>query len=193
METTTNNGVISFIGSNMGEWKVLSINTILGQSIVVADKVSVIKRNSNTVYSENSKWELNAFISNLRYTSKEEKIELNQKSIGLGRPEFNYAALIPIKKSEDWWALAQDERRRIFEEDSHHIRTSAKYLSVISRQLHHCKDLGEEFDFLTWFEFSWELTYYFDEFCKILRETEEWKYVTPEIDIRLEKVISTNR
>lgn len=109
------------------------------------------------------------------------------KSRGLGRPEFNHSALIPIKKSDEWWALAQDERRRIFEEDSHHIRTSAKYLPFISRQLHHCKDLGEEFDFLTWFEFSLEHTYKFDELCEILRKTEEWKYVTREIDIRLKK------
>ena len=192
METTTNNGIISFIGSNIGEWKVLSINTILGQPIEATEKIGVIKRNSNTLYSENSKWELNAFISNLRYTSKEEKIDLNQKSRGLGRPEFNYAALISIKKSEEWWALAQDERRKIFEEDSHHIQTSAKYLSVVSRQLHHCKDLDQEFDFLTWFEFSSEHASKFDELCDILRRTEEWKYVTREIDIRLEKDISTN-
>jgi len=42
----------------------------------------------------------------------------------LGRPTATRAALILIKKSADWWALAQDKRRAIFEERSHHIVTA---------------------------------------------------------------------
>ena len=192
METTNNNGIISFVGSNSGLWKVLSIQTVAGQPMEIATNVNIIKGDLNSILPVNSNWILRAFISNLRYTSKDEKIDLDQKSRGLDRPEFNHAALIPIKKSEEWWSLAQDERRKIFEDDSHHIQTSVKYLSVISRQLYHCKDLGEEFDFLTWFEFSAEHDNKFDELCDILRKTEEWKYVTREIDIRLEKDNSTN-
>jgi hypothetical protein len=33
-------------------------------------------------------------------------------------PAPAWAALIPIKKSAVWWAMAQDERRAIFEERS---------------------------------------------------------------------------
>ena len=142
---------------------------------------------TNSIEKENPNWVLKGFISNLRYTSRNEKTDLDQKSRGLNRPEFNHAALIPIKKSEEWWLLAQDERRKIFEENSHHIGVSAKYLSLISRQLYHCRDLGEEFDFLTWFEFASEYDYKFDELCDILRKTDEWKYVVREIDIRLER------
>src|SRR5437667_3317976 len=36
---------------------------------------------------------------------------------------FPYTTLFrsPIRKSESWWELAQDERRRIFEERSRHV------------------------------------------------------------------------
>ena len=73
---------------------------------------------------------------------------------GLGRPEATCAALIPIKKSAAWWELTQEERRQIFEDKSHHIAGSLKYLPAIARQLYHCRDLGEPFDFLTWFEYA---------------------------------------
>ena len=50
------------------------------------------------------------------------KIELQEES------NTNYAkVLIPIRKNEAWWALAQDERRAIFEERSHHIAIGLEY------------------------------------------------------------------
>ena len=69
-------------------------------------------------------------------------------------PEATCAALIPIRKSAAWWELTQEERRQIFEDKSHHIAGSLKYLPAIARQLYHCRDLGEPFDFLTWFEYD---------------------------------------
>jgi chlorite dismutase len=95
------------------------------------------------------------------------------------------AALIPVKKSEAWWDLAQDERRRIFEDSSHHIGTGLEYLPAVARRLHHGRDLGEPFDFLTWFEFAPEHAAAFEELVRRLRETEEWTYVEREIDLRL--------
>src|SRR5690349_7262702 len=49
-------------------------------------------------------------------------------------------ALIPIRKSAAWWALAHDERRKIFEERSHHVAHSLPYLPRIARRLHHGRD-----------------------------------------------------
>lgn len=187
MESTINNGIISFLGTNSGPWKVLSMQTISGVPMEMAPYLSISREAITSAEQEESRWILRAFISNLRYTAKTEKNILEQHSRGLALLEFNHAALIPIKKTQEWWALAQDERRKIFEEDSRHIEKSIKYLPVISRQLHHSKDLGETFDFLTWFEFSSEHDDAFDELCNILRKTEEWKYVNREVDIRLEK------
>ena len=103
----------------------------------------------------------------------------------LGRAASTRAALLPITKSEVWWDLSQDERRRIFEESSHHVATGLEYLPAIARRLHHGRDLGEPFDFLTWFEFAPEHASAFEELVDRLRETEEWDYVEREIDIRL--------
>lgn len=124
-------------------------------------------------------------ICDIRQETK--KLCLTKLLLFLGKPEYKYAALIPIKKSDEWWLLTQDERRKIFEDPSHHINFSSKYLSVVARKLYHSRDIGEDFDFLTWFEFAPEHSNQFDELVNHLRNTEEWKYVTREIDIRLIK------
>ncbi len=95
------------------------------------------------------------------------------------------AALIPIRKSQAWWDLPQDERRAVFEQRSHHIATGLKYLPAIARRLHHGRDLDEPFDFLTWFEFAPSDSSGFGELVAMLRETQEWSYVEREVDLRL--------
>jgi hypothetical protein len=57
----------------------------------------------------------------------------------------------------------------------------------VARRLHHSRDLGEPFDFLTWFEFAPSDEAQFDELIAMLRATEEWAYIDREIDIRLER------
>src|SRR5207245_640992 len=81
--------------------------------------------------------------------------------------------------------MAQDERRAIFEEDSHHIAIGLEYLPAIARRLYHCRDLGEPFDFLTWFEYAPADAAPFDQLVARLHKTREWDYVEREIDIRL--------
>ena len=103
----------------------------------------------------------------------------------LGRLEATSAALIPIRKSQAWWELTQEERRKIFEDKSQHIAASLKYLPAIARQLYHCRDLGEPFDFITWFEFAPEHADMFEELVGMLRATEEWTFVEREVDVRV--------
>ena len=130
-------------------------------------------------------WVLRGVTSNLRYTTDAERRSLVSRQAGLGRNQAQRAALIPINKSAQWWQLAQDERRKIFEEKSHHIEIGYQYLPAVARQLHHSRDLGEAFDFLTWFEYDADDQAAFDELVVRLRETEEWRFVEREIDIRL--------
>jgi len=101
--------------------------------------------------------------------------------------------LIPIRKSPAWWALAQDERRRIFEAQSHHIAIGMDYLPGVARRLIHSRDLGEPFDFLTWFEFAPEDEPAFDEMLRQLRACEEWDYVNAESEIRLRRSTQGSR
>lgn len=59
--------------------------------------------------------------------------------------------------------MAQDERRAIMETGSRHNAIGMEYLPEVARRLHHCRDIGGEFD----------------------RPSEEWGYVACEVDIRL--------
>jgi chlorite dismutase len=128
-------------------------------------------------------------MSNERYVSREEKTQLVAIQEGLGRPSSTCAALIPIRKNAVWWALTQDDRREILEEQSKHIRIGLRYLPAIARRLHHCRDLSEHepFDFITWFEFAPDHEADFDALLKELRSSVEWTYVEREVDIRMQK------
>ena len=132
-------------------------------------------------------WVLRGVTSNERYVTRPEKVQLLAKQEGLDRPEAACAVLIPIRKNAKWWAMTQDERRKIFEEQSHHTQIGLEYLPAIARRLHHCRDLAapEPFDFLTWFEFAEKETAEFDKLLARLRASEEWKYVEREVEIRL--------
>jgi chlorite dismutase len=130
-------------------------------------------------------WTLRGTTSNERYVERPERTALVDRQQGLSRPHATCAALIPITKSIGWWELTQDERRAILEERSRHIAIGLEYLPAIARRLHHGRDLGEEFDFLTWFEFSPVDAAAFDDLVGRLRETEEWAYVEREVEIRV--------
>ena len=83
--------------------------------------------------------------------------------------------------------MAQDERRAIFEESSHHTASGLDYLPQIARRLHHGRDLGEPFDFVTLFEYAPEHEAMFDDMLARLRATPEWTFIDREVDIRLDR------
>ena len=176
--------LVSFIASSQGVWRIERIDAVVGESLPRADRLEVVESPSVNA-SIQPAWVLKGVTSNVRYTNRAEVEALNEKQESLNRPHATRAALIPIRKNAAWWRLAQDERRRIFEEDSHHIAIGLEYLPAVARRLHHCRDLHEPFDFLTWFEYPPEYSAAFEELVLRLRDTEEWKYVDREIDIRL--------
>lgn len=176
----------SFIGGAEGPWGVTSIEAVIGASLEAVQRVKVVNAPSANLV-ERGTWVLQGFTSNVRYAERHEIHQLRAKQEGLGRPTSTCAALIPIKKSSEWWAMSQEERRAIFEAQSHHTEIGLAYLPQIARQLHHSRDLGEPFDFLTWFEFAPEHTSIFNKLLVQLRSTREWSYVEREVDIRLVK------
>jgi chlorite dismutase len=179
------NNRYSFIGGNQGAWRVVGMNSIAGLSLEPIERLTVKNEILNDLPPD-SKWVLQGFTSNVRYAERNEINTLKAIQPELNRPEAVCAALIPIKKTAQWWNLSQDERRSIFEEQSHHTAIGLEYLPSIARRLHHCRDLGEPFDFLTWFEFAPEHTAAFDDLLVRLRASKEWAYVEREIEIRLE-------
>lgn len=179
------NNFFDFIGSHQGQWKVIRMETVIGNPLDRVSHIDILQ--SSTELYNKGLWTLTGFTSNVRYAEKNEREQLNAVQADLGRPDATCAALIPIRKSETWWAMAQDERRKIFESQSHHTEIGLKYLPAIARKLYHCRDIGQPFDFLTWFEYAPEDAGAFEALVASLRQTEEWKYVEREIDIRLVK------
>ena len=180
------NTIFDFIGGNSGKWKVTAMTTLKGESL---ENISYLNKIPSTLMmqSESGIWSLKGVVSNLRYTEKEDKEKLIAIQEDLGRETATLAVFIPIRKSEEWWNLAQDERRKIMENKSKHTQIGMKYLPAIARKLFHSRDIGEPFDFLTWFEYAPVDADAFEELVMLLRKTEEWKYVVREIDIRLVK------
>jgi chlorite dismutase len=175
--------ITHFSFGDLGPWRVLSSTTVVGPELSSAPRLEI-----SATAPQAAAFTLRGVASNLRYATRDEVSELRAVQEDLGRPAASRAALIPISKSEVWWSLAQDERRAIFEEQSRHHTIGRGYLPEIARKLYHCRDLGEEFDFLTWFEFAPVDESKFDRLVAELRASAEWTYVTREIDIRLSRV-----
>ena len=178
--------LFSFIGGVTGAWRVVNMSTIVGAPLPDVTRLDLV---TGTVpeMPDGAKWVLRGLTSSERYVTRSEKDQLVARQPTLGRPHATCAALIPIRKTASWWDLAQDERRRVFEESSKHVATGLRYLPAVARRLHHCCDLGENepFDFLTWFEYGPSDSPAFDELVAELRASEEWKYVDREIDVRV--------
>jgi chlorite dismutase len=176
---------VSFAFGASGEWRIDDVRQVVGESLPEAERLAVTERSGGPEAS--AVFTLRGVVSNARYANRSELDALGARQEGLGRPSATRAALIPIRKTEAWWALAQDERRAIMEERSRHIAIGLDYLPGVARRLHHCRELAEPFDFLTWFEYAPEHADAFEALTARLRETEEWAYVDREVDVRLSR------
>ncbi len=170
--------IVTFAGGENGSWSVERMTTVKGAGLKNVERVAVLE-GSDSLAPPASDWILKGVTGGDHYVTDRER------QAPLGRPEASAAAMIPIRKSAEWWQLSQQGRRAIFEERSHHIASTLAYLPRIARRLHHGRDLGEPFDFITWFEFAPVDADAFDELVGMLGATEEWTYVEREVDLRL--------
>ena len=176
--------LVTFAAGRLGAWRIDRIDAVIGDGLPAAERLAVIE-DSETRSPRQAAWVLRGITSNTRYTNRSEADALEANQRELHRPQATQAALIPIRKTDAWWNLAQDERRAIFEEQSRHIGVGLEYLPAIARRLHHSRELGQPFDFLTWFEYAPADAAAFEELVALLRATEEWRYVVRETDLRL--------
>jgi hypothetical protein len=181
--------LVAFAGGPTGTWRIERIDVVRGEALPAVERLEVIEGESVAV-PPHAVWVLRGTTSNERYVTRAERTDLDKVQQPLGRQDATSAALIPIRKSAAWWLLAQDERREIFEARSGHVATGLAYLPAVARRLHHARDLGESFDFLTWFEYAPEQRGAFEELVARLRATEEWRYVEREVDVRLSRAPS---
>ena len=174
----------SFVAGRVGPWRIAAIRPIAGESLAAAERLEV---RPGIATAPDAAWQLRGVSGHARYVERSEKSALDPISPPLGRPEATRAVLIPIRKSDAWWALPQDERRALFEARSRHIADSLPYLPRVARRLYHARELGEPFDFVTWFEFAPEHAGAFDELLALLRSREEWQFVERETELRLSR------
>lgn len=178
---------VSFVGGAVGAYRVVRMETVQGAPLTPVAAVTSHALHLPERAEPGVTWVLRGTSTHARYVESAELSQLRAVQPALGRPGCTCAALIPIRKHDAWWELSQDERRAIFEDRSRHISSTLKYLPAIARRLHHGRELGEPFDFLTWFEYAPEHAELFEELVQGLRRTEEWQYVEREVDIRLTK------
>lgn len=176
----------TFVGGASGAWRVVSQRAVIGEGL---EAVPFLDRLEGPTFEAQApgQWRLVGVRSNERYSTRAEHDALASVQAGLGRSDATRACLIPMSKSAAWWALSQDERRELFETKSHHVGVGARYLPAVARRLYHGRDLGAEFDFLTWFEFAPQDEPRFDSLLDELRATEEWKFVSREVELRLSR------
>ncbi len=183
----SNPRLVSFVGGDIGEWLVTICRAVVGEPLNPVNRIVIQCDGDVASSTTGSQWILRGVTSNERYATRMEKEQLIAKQVAIGRVEANRAALIPIRKNVAWWTMTQNERREIFEERSHHTATGLKYLPGVARRLHHCRDLDEAapFDFITQFDYCEADETAFEDLVSALRETEEWKFVDREFDIRM--------
>ena len=104
---------VTFGAGARGDWQIQRVASVTGEGLPMARRLSMSE--AATVDNSNI-WQLRGVVSNPRYSTASELRQLAAVSPPLGRPEAKVAALIPIKKSELWWTMAQDERHQLFEE-----------------------------------------------------------------------------
>jgi hypothetical protein len=181
----------TFRGGQTGAWKVTTLSSVKGEGLPPVRSLSVVHSQAIALplLPSPTSWRLAGVASHARYAERAERVRLEEVQAGLGRQQASCAALIPIRKSSQWWELTPSERRAIFEDKSRHIGASLKYLPMIARQLYHCRDLGEPFDFLAWFEYAPEHIPLFEDLVGMRRATEEWGFVEREVDVRVMREI----
>jgi hypothetical protein len=176
----------SFIGGDSGDWSVTAQRTLSGDPIATVARVEMVAGLTPDRPAA-AAWRVRGVATHDRYTTSEEKARLTSLQVPIGRPSATRSALILLRKSAAWWALAQDERRFILEEQSHHIAIGLRYLPAVARRLLHCRDIGTEepFDFIGFLDFAPADEAAFDDMLGQLRATREWSFMDREIDMRL--------
>ncbi|MBI2689871.1 MAG: chlorite dismutase family protein [Acidobacteria bacterium] len=104
------------------------------------------------------------------------------------------AVIIPIGKTDAWWALPEAERKSHFHTsptEPRHTKIGEPYVPRIHRRLFYSRGLETAFDFITYFEFRASDEEAFRKLVTALRDTTinpEWGYVDREFEIWMTKI-----
>lgn len=187
-------------------YRLREVVPVLGEPPNLAQGSSVVRIESSvpiSLFKDSSRLGSSSLIQfhgvthHLHYTSDAQRQELDKRSIlELEPSQHTTAVLIPIRKSEEWWKLAQDQRQAHFEKTGGHeghTGIGLKYVDRVFRKLYHSRYLntGLSYDFLTYFEFKDVYEKDFRALTAELRDTTvnpEWAFVDYEFEIWMTKI-----
>ena len=181
-----NDSFFQYVGGSSGAWRVTEMTTHSGVPLKPVTHIEIVHGRANHP-SNRASWVLRGLARNTRFFTREERASTDSRRFAANPSASTCAALIPIRKSAEWWSLEAEDRQEIIEARTLHIRQGLRFLPAIARRLLHGRDLGEPFDVVTWFEYAPRDARIFDELVAALRSSMEWQYVEREIDIRLER------
>ena len=182
----------TFRGGQSGAWRITALSAVKGPPLAAVPSLSVVHSEAIALplLPSQTSWRLAGVASHVRYVERPEKTLLAEKQEGLGRPEASCAALIPIRKSAAWWELTQEERRRIFEDQSHHIAAGLKYLPddrAAALSLPRSRR-ALRFSDLVRIRAARHARPLRGSGAACCARTEEWSYVEREVDIRVTRI-----
>jgi hypothetical protein len=173
----------TYVGGRTGAWEVTELTATHGRPLARVSHVDIVNGPLDRI-PFGTMWLLSGMVRKTRHVIREERDPRTSRPLMIGA-EATCAALIPIRKSAAWWALDQMQRREILETRSWSVLIGQQIISFLIRRLQHGRDLSEEFDDVTWFEFAPRDSADFDDQLAAWRASEEWRYVERACDIRL--------
>ncbi len=135
-------------------------NLVPGRSVIRVESPEQLLLPDFSNDSKNLPKQFYGVMQHPHYTSKREREVLERLSLPELIPsDHTIGVLVPIRKSEEWWGLAQDQRQAYFEKTESwegHTGIGLKFADRIFRRLYHSRYSGVEldYDFLTYFEFE---------------------------------------
>ena len=95
--------LIHFAAGASGAWRIDREDAVAGDGLPAAERLAVLE-GPDARAATGAGWSLRGVTSNTRHTNRPEALTASQQ--GLRRPQATRAALIPIRKTEAWWASA---------------------------------------------------------------------------------------
>jgi hypothetical protein len=176
--------LFQYIGGSTGPWRVTNVTTVCGAPLKPASHLEIIQGRLDR-FPPHCSWILRGVAKNTRFYTQEERVASKAQRIVPGLSAATCAALIPIRKSSEWWSMNIQDRQEIIEARTSHIDRAFRLIPAMARRLLYGRDLGEPFDLVTWFEYAPKDAKIFDDLAATMRSSLEWQFVEREIDIRL--------
>ena len=176
--------LFQYIGGATGSWRITDVTTLSGSPLKPATHVEITTSESYRLPGRTA-WVLRGVARNTRFFTREERFPAASSRFLSNSMEASCAALIPIRKSAEWWNLAAEDRQEMIAHRSRKLTRAMAMIPALARRFLFGRDLGEPFDVVTWFEYAPKDAPVFDDLAAALRASPEWQYVEREIDIRL--------